>query len=95
MRCMRVGPFCFVGVGGCGGGTRCRCGQGRAKAIIFSMLSEFLNACVIFFVPAIVITCAVDHEEAGALIALAVLVVVARVVIWVKDRIQKNTGGKT
>ena len=59
------------------GGTRCRWGQGRAKAIIFSMATEFLNACLIFFVPAIVVACIIDHEEAGALIILAAAVVVA------------------
>ena len=43
------------------------------------MLIEFLNACLIFFVPAIVIVCFVDREEAGA-------IVVARVIVWVRDK---------
>ena len=75
------------------GGTRCRWGQGRAKAIIFSMATEFLNACLIFFVPAIVVACIIDHEEAGALIILAAAVVVARVIVWVRDKF-RITGGR-
>jgi len=50
------------------------------------MLIEFLNACLIFFVPAIVIVCFVDREEAGALIILAAAIVVARVIVWVRDK---------
>ena len=72
-------------VGGCGGGTRCRWGQGRAKAIIFVMATELLSAYIVFFVPAIVIVCFVDREAVG-LIILAVAVVVARVIVWVRDK---------
>jgi len=50
------------------------------------MLIEFLNACLIFFVPAIVIVCFVDREETGALIILAAAIVVARVIVWVRDK---------
>ena len=50
------------------------------------MLIEFLNACLIFFVPAIVIVCFVDREEAGALIILVAAIVVARVIVWVRDK---------
>ena len=58
------------------------------------MATEFLNACLIFFVPAIIVACIIDHEEAGALIVLAVPFALVRVAIWVKDGIQKNTGGR-
>ena len=76
------------------GDARRRWGQGWAKAIIFTMLTECLNACLIFFIPTLVIACIIDHEEAGALIVLAVPFALVRVAIWVKDGIQKNTGGR-
>ena len=57
------------------------------------MLSEFLNACIIFFVPAIVIACAADHEDAGALILLAAGIVVLRAVVWMQGNLK--SGGST
>ena len=71
------------------GGTRCRWGQGRAKAIIFSMATELLSACLIFFVPAIIIVCFVDREAVG-LIILAAAIVVAWVIVWVRDKFKSQ-----
>ena len=67
--------------------------EGPATGIIFVMATEFLNACLIFFAPAIVVACIIDHEEAGALIILAAVVVVARVIVWVRDKF-RITGGR-
>jgi len=59
------------------------------------MAVELLNACLLFFIPALVVACIIDHEEAGALIVLAVPFILVRAAVWVKDEIQEITGGST
>ena len=76
------------------GGTRCRWGQGRAKAIIFSMATEDLNFCIFCFV---VGACATSGEDAVGLAMFAtgfVIVAVAlRLVAWVQDKLYQVLGG--